>query len=156
MGRSFKSWARTALAAGWVVLAGGCAAPAIPSRSAPSTPPARPLLPTPPPPQSPAAADQRFIIAPELERVIRVVSVSLTNPPGAYLKIQVNLQNMTGTLQKFSYRLEWFDKDGARLPVDEGEFSPWTLAPHEESSIAATAPAPAAADFGIAFVPSVN
>jgi hypothetical protein len=97
-----------------------------------------------------------FIIAPELQSIIRVKGVGLAHPPDAYLKIQVNVENLTAAPQQFRYRIEWFDQDGARVPVDGEGFSPWTLRPHEVSSIAATAPAPAAADFGIAFVPSAN
>jgi uncharacterized protein YcfL len=129
--------------AGWVAWAGGCAAPA------------GPATPAPPPPR-PSAADQRFVLAPELERVLQVVSVALSNPPGAFLKIQVNVQNRTETPQRFRYRIAWFDKDGAPLPLAGGEFIPWMLLPRERSSIAATAPAPAAVDFGIAFVPYVK
>jgi hypothetical protein len=149
MGRLFKKWTRTALAAGWVLLAGGCAGPSgatVPSQSAPPAQPA----------PSPAEADKRFIIAPELESVLRVKGVGLSHPPEGYLKIQVNVENMTATPQRFSYRIEWFDQDGAPLPVDGEGFSPWMLRPHEVSSISATAPAQSAADFGIAFVPAVN
>jgi len=133
-------------------MAGGCAAPS--GAPAPSVSSARPV--PPPASQRPAAADKRFVIAPELAPALHVVSVSLAAPPGAYLKIQVNLQNMTGALQRFRYRIEWFDKDGALLPEAGGEFISWMLLPGEVSSIAATAPAPMAADFGIAFVPDVK
>ncbi len=147
MGPLSDKWARLALLAGWVVLAGGCASP--PGAPAPSAP-------APPPPQRPADSDKRFVIAPELARVLHVVSVSMAGPPGSRLKIQVNLQNMTDARQRFRYRIEWFDGDGARLAPAGGGFIPWMLMPGEVSSIAATAPAPAAADFGIAFVPAVN
>ena len=82
-----------------------------------------------------------------------MVSVRLINPPGASLKIQVNVENKTQTSQWFRYRIEWFDHDGAPLPLDDKEFTPWMLRAGEMSSIVATAPAPAAVDFGIAFVP---
>jgi hypothetical protein len=95
------------------------------------------------------------VLAPGLERVLQVVSVALTNPPDAYLKIQVNVQNKTDVSQWFRYRIEWFDKDGAPLPL-AGEFTRWMLLPHEMSSIAATSPAAAALDFEIAFVPDIK
>jgi hypothetical protein len=154
MGRSYKKWARPALMAGWIALAGGCAAPTGPAgKTSPATLAPAPV-PAPPPRQS--AADQRFVLAPELERVLQVVSVRLTNPPGAYLKIQVNVQNKTDAPQRFRYRIEWFDRDGAKLPLAGGEFMPWMLLPREMSSIAVTAPSPAAADFEIALVPDVK
>ena len=82
--------------------------------------------------------------------------MSLANPSGAYLKIQVNVQNMTAAPQQFLYRIDWFDRDGGRLPLGADNFMPWMLLPGEVSSIAATAPVPIAVDFGIAFVPNVK
>jgi uncharacterized protein YcfL len=80
----------------------------------------------------------------------------LVNPPGAYLKIQLNVQNMTDAPQQFSYRIVWFDKDGERLPLGADNFIQWMLLPREVSSIAATSPSPTAADFGIAFIPTIK
>jgi uncharacterized protein YcfL len=145
-----KTWAQLALLAGLSFWSGGCAAPAPPPTRADRT-----AAPRQPPPQSPAASDKRFIIAPELEHVIHVVNVRLTNPPGAYVKIQVTVENMTAARQHFSYRIDWFDENGTLLPLESQEFTPWMLLPHEVSSIAVTAPMPAAVDFGIAFVPAV-
>jgi uncharacterized protein YcfL len=82
-----------------------------------------------------------------------VVNVRLTNPPGGFLKIQVNVRNKTESPQRFRYRIEWFDQDGTRLPLADGGFVPWMLLPRETSSIAVTAPARDAADFEVAFVP---
>jgi uncharacterized protein YcfL len=149
MGRSFKKWARSAVMAGWVTWAGGCATPTGPA--APATPP----LKTPPSSaaSSQSAADQRFVITSALEPVIHVVSVRLIHPRGDFLKIQVNVQNKTEAPQRFHYRIEWFDADGVQLQFVGGEFRPWVLLPHEMSSIAATAPTHAAADFEIEFVP---
>jgi len=149
MGRSYKKWARAGWLAGWVVVAGGCAGSAGPT-AAPTGPttPARPV-----PPLSQSPADQRYVLDPALKRVLQVVRVRLTNAPSGYLKIQVNVQNKTQAPQWFSYRIEWFDQDGARLPLDGKEFTPWMLLAGETSLIAATSPAPAAVDFGIEFVP---
>ena len=80
--------------------------------------------------------------------------VLLDNPPGTYLKIEVTVQNISDAPQRFSYRIEWFDKEGERLQLGTDDAIPWMLMPHEVSSIAMTAPTPMAADFGIAFVPS--
>ena len=133
--------------AGWLALAGGCAAPAVP------TAPATPQTPAPPPPSNQSSADRRYVLSPGLEPVIRVLNVRLIHPPRDFLKIQVNVQNKTETPQRFRYRIEWFDADGERLPLPGGELRLWTLLPHEMSSIAVTAPAHAATDFEIAFVP---
>jgi uncharacterized protein YcfL len=108
---------------------------------------------TPPAAPGPSAADQRFVVAPELELIIHVVSVRLMHPPGEFLKIQINVRNKTEAPQRFRYRIEWFDADGLPLPLPEGELRPWMLLPREMSSIAVTAPGHAAVDFEIAFVP---
>src|SRR5580704_11235436 len=107
MGRSFNKWAWQTLLAGWMGLAVGCAAPTAPAKAAPPGPP----LP------APKQADEvkRFILAPELESVLHVVSVRLIHPEGAMLKIQVNVQNHTQVSQWFRYRIEWFDTDGDLL-----------------------------------------
>jgi uncharacterized protein YcfL len=147
MGQSFSKWTGLVLLAGWVLWTGGCAGKA--SNSGPAAPaaPSRP---------GPATADQRFVIAPELAGALHVVRVMLKKPPGGYLKIQVTVENMTTAPRQFSYRIEWFDAEGARLPVAGQEFIPWRLLSREVASIAVTAPTAAAADFGIAFVPAVH
>jgi hypothetical protein len=103
-----------------------------------------------------SASDKRFIISPKLEGILQVVSVGSNRREGGLLKIQVNVQNLTAAPQQFRYRIEWFDQDGSPLPLTGDEFMPWSLLPRELSSIAVTAPAAAAADFGIAFVPTAN
>ena len=156
MGRLYKRWARTALISGWVVLAGGCATPTPKaSPAAPAQPAAQPAV-QPPSQRESVSPDTRYIIVPSLEHALHVVSVSLINRPGAFLKIQVNVQNLTEAPQRFRYRIDWFNQDGARLPLAGPEYISWMLLPREASSIAATAPAPAAADFEIAFVPDVK
>jgi hypothetical protein len=171
MGQSYKKWTRWTLLAAWVVLAGGCAAPAHTVGTASPTKPPTQHQSDPDKqfisgaavgpgasitPQRPSVGDKRFVIAPELLGVLHVVRVLLDNPPGTYLKIEVTVQNMSDARQQFSYRIDWFGKDGERLPLGAGDSIPWMLLPREVSSIAATAPSPMAADFGIAFVPTTK
>jgi len=155
MGRSYKKWARTALMAGWMAWIGGCASqvgPSTPTALAKPAPPSPSTASSSQPAADQSAADRRFVIAPELEQVIHVVSVRFVHPRGAFLNIQVNVQNKTDAAQQFHYLLEWFDADGVRLPQLGGERRRLTLLPHEMSSLAVTAPSHAVADFEIAFV----
>jgi hypothetical protein len=131
-------------------LAGGCAGPAAPT----PTPPSSPARPVAPPTPVPAAADKRFIIAPELAGVLHVVNVIVNRPHDSYLKIQVIVQNMTQQRQKFSYHITWFDADGTKLQQEDEGFVPWMLLPNEVSPISVVAPTMSVADFGIAFVPA--
>lgn len=162
MGLSFKHWLKPALmaGAGCFMAAAGCATPpgaegaAKPGASVHQAQPAGTQPATGQPTQS--TSDKRFIIAPELAGIIQVVDVRMSKPSAGLLKFQVNVQNMTATPQRFSYRVEWFDEDGNALPQDSGEFNSWMLRSHEISIIVGTSPARTATDFGIAFVPSPN
>jgi uncharacterized protein YcfL len=141
MARSFNKWIRPALAAGCFILAVGCAAPEH------TGPPhaAQPLE---------TVGAKRYIIAPELAPLLRVVKVKQDH--GDFLKIQVDVENLTAAPLNFRYHIEWFDQDGQLLTMARGGYFSWMLQPREISSIAATAPVPAAADFGIAFVPAAD
>ena len=101
-------------------------------------------------------SDKRYLIAPQLHGLLRVVGVRFRRLANGYLTIQVNLQNLTDAPQRFNYRIEWFDKDGALLPLASQAYVPWMLMAREVSSVVATAPTPMAEDFGIAFVPAPN
>jgi hypothetical protein len=107
-------------------------------------------------PQRPDASEKRFVIAPQLHGLLHVVSVRSWRLANGFLTIQVNLQNPTDSPQRFAYSIEWFDKDGALLPLASQPATPWMLMAREMSSFAATAPTPMAEDFGIAFLPAAN
>jgi uncharacterized protein YcfL len=102
--------------------------------------------------QSRTVTDKRVVIDPALERVIHIVGISSTPGSGGYLKIQLNVQNMTDSPRQFSYRIDWFDRDGLDLPLAASALMPWTLLSHETSFLAATAPTPAAKDFRVTFL----
>jgi uncharacterized protein YcfL len=110
-----------------------------------------------PEPASPAAqrqtvADKRVVIDPALDHVIHIVGITSTTGPAGYLKIQLNVQNLTDAPKQFNYRIEWFDRDGLDLPLAASASLPWMLLSHETSFLAATAPTPAAKDFRVTFL----
>jgi uncharacterized protein YcfL len=140
-----------ALIAALAALAAGCATPA---NTAKTSAPAAVAAPA--PTQSPADSDRRFIIAPELNGLLHVLSVRSWRQADGFLSFQVNVQNLTDAPQQFNYRIEWFDKDGTPLPLVAQAPLPWTLMGREMSSVVMTAPTRLADDFGIAFVPVVN
>jgi uncharacterized protein YcfL len=146
--------------AGWILLAGGCSTPD-PRTDQATTVPLQPQAQQLQTGQQqsaagPTSSDKRFIIAAQLLSVLHVASVRLSNAQEGYLRIQVVVQNMSDTPQHFKYHIDWFDQDGAPLVLGTADFTPWMLMPHEVSIIAATSPALTAADFGIAFAPSIK
>ena len=104
-----------------------------------------------PPVASQNADDKRVLIVPKLRGILKITRVTASGGARGFLKIQVNVKNTTDSMQHFSYRIEWFDAYGDALAMATTSI-PWKLRPHEESSIAASAPSPAARDFGMAFM----
>jgi uncharacterized protein YcfL len=102
--------------------------------------------------QPQTVTDKRVVIDPALDKAIRIVGIKSTTGPEGYLKIQLNVQNLTGSPRRFSYRIDWFDRDGQELPMAASALLPWMLLSHETSFLAATAPTPAAKDFRVTFL----
>ncbi len=101
--------------------------------------------------QTQTVMDKRVVIDPALEGSIRVVRIKAESGSNGFLKIQLNLQNMTDSPKEFFYRMDWFEKDGTPLPMASAT-TPWMLLKGETSFLAATAPTPAARDFCVTFV----
>lgn len=100
-------------------------------------------------PQYQPVKDKRIVIDPSLDSIVHVVKVTSTNGSSGYLKIQVNVQNQTDAVQKFDYRIDWVDSDGADLPMAASAPLTWTLLAHETSFLGATAPTPSARNFRV-------
>jgi uncharacterized protein YcfL len=107
-------------------------------------------------PAPPAVKDTRVILDTSLGDTLRVVKVLSSTGADNLLKIQVDVYNMTDAPKLFDYQVEWFDKDGAVLPLTSSGPLPWMLLAHETSSIVTTAPAETAKDFGVAFLAKVE
>jgi uncharacterized protein YcfL len=126
-----------------LLAAAGCAQPVNNSQTLPPA--------SPPPAQQSAAPDKRIVINPSLQRFIQVVKTTSATGPEGYLKIQLDVLNRSDTPHQFRYSIDWLDGDGAELPLAANGFLDWMLLAHETSSIAATAPSPAAKDFRVTF-----
>src|ERR1041385_8653917 len=57
-------------------------------------------------------SDQRVVTDASLNRKVAIVGINTAMTPGGLLKVQVELENHTRSLQRFLYRFEWFDADG--------------------------------------------
>ena len=60
-------------------------------------------------------ADQRVITDASLSRKVAIVGVNSVMTPGGLLKVQVELENHTRSIQHFLYRFEWFDVNGMQV-----------------------------------------
>lgn len=107
--------------------------------------PAGPLLPR------KTVVDPRVVVEPGLREVIRIVGLRTSESPEGFLRIQVDVENRTGSPQHFGYRIDWFDQQGQPLPLASTS-TPWMLLAHETSFMATTSPTPAARDFRVTFI----
>ena len=60
-------------------------------------------------------SDKRILTDAGLNRRARILSVNDGITPGGLLKVQVEIQNMTRSLQRINYRFEWFDQNGMQV-----------------------------------------
>jgi hypothetical protein len=102
-------------------------------------------------PKPETVVDKRVTIVPPLNNIIRLVRIKSIMGDDNFLKIQLNVQNLTSIPQTFSYRIDWLDENGTTLPIT-GTSLTWTLLSQETSFLAATAPTHEAKDFHVTFV----
>lgn len=101
-------------------------------------------------------ADKRVLTDASLSRHVNLIGVNSATGPGGFLKIQIELQNITRSAQTFTYRIEWFDENGMLLTLPAANATPRTIEGKEVMDIVAVAPTPRAKDFRIKFLESTN
>ena len=97
-------------------------------------------------------SDQRVITDASLARKVSFVGVNQTMTPGGLLKVQIELLNRKGSLQRFSYRFEWFDANGMQLNNVASPTVPDQIDGGESKFISGLAPTPACKDFRVKFI----
>lgn len=100
--------------------------------------------------------DKRVITDSTLNRRVRVLGVNQATGAGGFLKIQVELQNTTSSVQTFTYRVEWFDENAMIINLPTMTAIPRVLEGKETIMITATAPTERAKDFRIKFLESTR
>ncbi len=95
-------------------------------------------------------SDKRILTDASLNRAVRIIGVNET--PGDFLRVQVELQNTTGSLKNFSYRFEWFDATGMLVNTPTSTYIPRQIEGKESLFISAIAPTPTAKDFRVKFI----
>ncbi len=96
--------------------------------------------------------DQRAITDAGLDRKVSIVGVNQSMTPGGLLKVQVELQNRTRSLQRFNYRFEWFDADGMQVAGVASALLPDQIEGKESKFIFGVAPNPNCKDFRVKFI----
>ena len=67
-------------------------------------------------------------------------------------KIAVDVYSDQETLQRFSYRFEWFDASGVPLPSPTSAFTSVAIQPKQTVTLTSVAPSPAATDWRVTFL----
>ena len=101
-------------------------------------------------------SDQRVITDTTLNRHVRIIGVNTATGPAGFLKIQVEVQNLTSRPQSFTYRVEWFDENGMLINLPTTTAIPRTIEGKETMDLTATAPTDRAKDFRIKFLEPTN
>ncbi len=97
-------------------------------------------------------ADQRAITDGSLRKKVDIVGVNTATTPGGLLKVQVELQNRTRSLQRFNYRFEWFDANGMQVTTVASALLPDQIEGQESKFIFSVAPNPNCKDFRVKFI----
>jgi uncharacterized protein YcfL len=92
-------------------------------------------------------ADQRVVTDTGLNKNVSVVGLNTAMTPGGLLKVQAELLNRSRSLQRFSYRFEWFDASGMQIDTVMTAVIADQIEGGESKFISAVAPTPAAKDF---------
>jgi uncharacterized protein YcfL len=96
--------------------------------------------------------DQRAITDASLGRKVSIVGVNQSMTPGGLLKVQVELENRTRSLQRFNCRFEWFDANGMQVTTVASALLPDQIEGKESKFIFGVAPNPNCKDFRVKFI----
>jgi uncharacterized protein YcfL len=97
-------------------------------------------------------ADQRVIFDASLNRKVAIVGVNTVTTPGGLLKVQVEVENHTRSLQSFLYRFEWFDANGMQVNTILSTPLPEQIEGKESKFISSIAPNASCRDFRVKFI----
>jgi uncharacterized protein YcfL len=67
-------------------------------------------------------------------------------------KIAIDVYSDQATLQRFSYRFEWFDASGLLVPNPTSAYTSVAIQPKETITLTSVAPSPAATDWRVTFL----
>jgi uncharacterized protein YcfL len=91
--------------------------------------------------------DRRIITDRPFSQRMSVIALNTSMTFGDLLKVQVELLNRTGSIQRFSHSFEWFDVNGMQVNSSLTAVIPDQINPGDSKFISAVAPSPACRDF---------
>ncbi len=97
-------------------------------------------------------SDQRVITDSSLSRKVAIVGINSAMTPGGLLKVQVEVENHTRSLQRFLYHFEWFDADGMQVNNVISASVPEQIEGRESKMIYSIAPNSSCRDFRVKFI----
>ena len=97
-------------------------------------------------------AQERVMTDPFLESRARILGVTETQTPEGFVKIQVELENMTPSTKHIEYAFEWFDAQGNLVPSASGGFRVRELLGREVIYISAISPRADIKDFRVKMI----
>jgi uncharacterized protein YcfL len=97
-------------------------------------------------------SDKRVITDTTLYGRVRIVGLNTATVSTGFLKIQVEVQNLSSSVQAFAYRIEWFDENGMVVNTPTSAWIDRQIQGGETLSLTAIAPTETAKDFRIKFI----
>ena len=97
-------------------------------------------------------ADKRITTDGRLYGRVRPVGINTAVVSSGFLKIQIELQNLTGRLQSFAYHIEWFDANGIIVNTPTSAWIDRQIEGGETLSLTGVAPTENAKDFRIKLI----
>jgi uncharacterized protein YcfL len=97
-------------------------------------------------------ADKRVITDSSFSGEVYIVGLNSVTTPGGLLKVQVELENHTGSLQRFLYHFEWFDAYGMQINNIVSAPVPEQIQGGESKFIYSVAPNANCKDFRVKFI----
>lgn len=100
--------------------------------------------------------DKRIITDPSLQRRVTVVAVNEAEGAGGHIRVQVEVRNTTRSYRRFSYKFEWFDRDGFLVELPTVGFRASQLEGGETRMLVSVAPTAEAKDFKLQLIENVR
>jgi uncharacterized protein YcfL len=101
-------------------------------------------------------SDKRVLSDQSLNNRVRIVGLNTSTGPEGFLRVQLEVQNLTRRPARFTYRVEWFDENAMLIELPAANATPRVIESQEILTVGAVAPTPRAKDFRIKLLEPTN